>query len=192
MRWALAVVVLVALTGCTATPPSALSPDEVRSFQDDAAHEWWSSMFPDEPAPEVAIVQYATLATQDELVDTCVDAAVAGIFDRPPTTVELNRAVWTCAVEYPLDPAGDEHGYLSADQLRYGYSYLLTRTLPCLREIGYNLGPPPPSIANTASGQPRWSPYWSIASIAGDWSVLPNIVERCPPPPGAGWVPLFG
>jgi ABC-type glycerol-3-phosphate transport system substrate-binding protein len=199
----LVVATVLATCGCAASAPPGPSPDEVRAFQVADALAWWESMFPDEPMPEVQVQEYATPETQDDLVDACTDAfvaGIAGIFARPPTTIELNRAVWSCAAQYPVDPAAD-HGYLSAAQLEYGYAYLLRRTVPCLRALGYQVTPPPVDVlAGTPgtglsdaldSGRAGWSPYWSILVVNGDWRPMEEAIESCPPPPGSGWAPVI-
>ncbi len=53
-------------------------------------------VFPDEPMPDIQVQEYATPDNRADLADACTDAFEATVFDRPPTTDELNRATWTC------------------------------------------------------------------------------------------------
>jgi hypothetical protein len=199
--WAFAAVVLVALTGCAAQEPPGLSTDEVLALQAAELHQAWAATFPGEPIPDIQVQQYSTPETRDDLVDTCVGGFIDGLYNRPPTTMELNRAALTCYLEYPLDPAGD-HGYLSEAQLEYGYAYLLERTLPCLRDLGFEVEPPPVEVFSgvpaaspflvLGTGHPAWSPYWYLAPLGVDRQPLRQAIQSCPPPPGSGWTGVPG
>lgn len=178
----------LALSGCGAQLPAGLTASEVRHYQQEEARLWWDGMFPDDPMPTVAVVEYATPETRDDLTSACVDAALGFPTLTDYSTKAFSIAYWTCYAEFPLDPEG-RHLRLSPEQLSYSYSYFNERTVPCLRGLGY----PVPAFESKALllspsqgdvGYPVWTPYWTVlADPTITPEVMHQVLEACPPPP---------
>ncbi len=185
-------------------------------MQQEIAQDWWEAVFPDQTMPDIKVAGYTTRENHDEVVADCMQErrppgatyfiqstaegwTVTGEY--PPE--ELERSVWICSAQHPLDPAGD-HGLLSYAQLEYAYAWLAQRSVPCLQQHGYSvtLVPSWQAFAQPDQGIANWSPYWNIA-YGGPYSAPdppePNVervaaaLAACPPPPvGTNWAPLFG
>ena len=104
---------------------------------------------------------------------------------------ELDRSVWVCSAQHPIDPEGD-HGLLSYAQLEYAHAWLSERSVPCLGQLGYRPGAVPPweRFAQPDQGIANWSPYWNVEARADEFKA---VIAACPPPPvGSNWAPYFG
>ena len=183
------------LAGCAAVAPlpAPLSDADVQQIRDVQNAEWWLSMFPAEPIPEIVPVAQVDAADLANTLARCVlEAALTGVVPDDGVrgyrliagydTAELNRVLYRCAVQYPTELGNpSEAGYFSTAQLGWLHDFYVNRLVPCLRLAGYQVGSIPPRDAFEAYGD--WSPYFSMSptpTSAGQWR---RVDRRCPPPP---------
>lgn len=189
-----AVAASIALTtGCATAPglPPGLTEAEVQEIVDAQNAEWWSSMFPDEPQPEVEPIEYISRSGEGTQVTDCILAAeIEGVRESqggltfsqsdPGVNDAFNRQQFICSLQYPFDIAQpEEFWFFSDDQLEYLDNYNVQRLVPCLRLLGYEV------VEDVlASGDEYyWSPYYSMRpqpTTVNEWE---RIDLRCPPPP---------
>jgi len=201
---ALGASVLV-LAGCAPAfeAPPAITYAEVKKLVHEQNLEWWNSMFPDEPMPQVDPIEYVDpeSSTGEEVTDCLRDADLDGIsiandgsWSATGTSTEqmedMNRAQFVCAMQYPYDIRDPEQiGYLSDEQTAWIWSYNRERLVPCLQLMGY-------SVVNRSSGyvagsNEYWSPYFDIWQQLkkSDWDL---VDARCPQSPvGPDWRPYL-
>ena len=173
-------------------------------MQEEIAAEWWESGLPGQPMPDIRVEGYTTRENHDTVVADCMQER------RPPGATyfiqsspqgwtvtgefpesEVERLVWVCSAQHPLDPAGD-HGLLSYAQLEYAYAWLAERSVPCLQQRGYRIGAAPPweRFARPAMGIADWSPYTGFDSRRT--RARPHWPTARHPPVGSNWAPLSG
>ncbi|ODU65685.1 MAG: hypothetical protein BGO97_00365 [Micrococcales bacterium 70-64] len=181
---------LALLTACGPAPelPAALTDAQVKARIAEGNAQWWQSMFPGEPMPEVEVVQYVDQDSAAKVIQDCVRAAhlddvvfspdFSWIYlgDDPAVVDQLNRQYFVCSLEYQPDPA--ELGYLSDAQLEFDFYYNRDRLVPCLQLLGYSV------INRTTDYVPGdyWNPYYEMYPLptAAEWA---RVDVRCPPDP---------
>jgi hypothetical protein len=196
MSWA-AVGVLTAglLTGCATPPPvsPALTEAERDAFTAERNDARWQRFFSDRTdiqPPEIEVVAYVEPGGTLRRWASCINEAgyeqVREYGDGLTFNVDRSEvdaaylAFYTCAAQYPVDPA--QLGYLSQRQLGLLWDYYETRLLPCLALNGV-----PSSLDLTreqfialglADAPPN--PYTSVVGVTGsEWRALD---VQCPPP----------
>ena len=194
---ALAASVLL-LAGCAPAPdlPAPITYAEAKKRAYERNVEWWQSMFPDEPMPEVEPIEFLDPGEPSTKVIDCIrDAQVAGLtfaeYTEGGYTVsgadgdEFNRVQFVCALQYPFDlsdPANLSYlGMLSDEQLAWIWDYNRSRLVPCLRMLGYAVGSREGDYV--PGNEDLWIPYFDMTPLPQteeEWALL-NL--RCPPSP---------
>lgn len=186
--------------------PEGPPPEEVKAILDEQHEQWWTSMFPNEPMPEVEPVEYIDVRTPSTLVTDCIVAAqLEGVrvsggrisFEAMANAQEdrFNRVQFECSLRYPYDPSRpDLLGIFSIEQLEYLYADFTKRLVPCLTVQGYriNVVPPYRTFVRNAPYL-TWEPYFAIVPqpvTAQQWQ---RVDYSCPPPKiGFFWRPGTG
>lgn len=197
MGRAIAAVVasVLLLAGCAQTPvaPAGLTADEVTAILAEQNAVWWTSVYPEEPPPNVEVVEYVNPYESTEIIDCILAAHVPGVvadgggFTFQPTDPVVERlyalAQYTCSMKYPYDPAfAEQMGLYSDEQLEYLYAYFTERLEPCLTANGERVYVHPTREEFLANAPYlSWSPYDAIEQreTPEEWAQLDF---RCPPP----------
>lgn len=181
---------LAVLAGCTPAPelPAPLTPEEAQRQMDAQRDDWWDSMFPGEPMPDIEPVSYIdALDPGTQIVDCIRDAALPGLtaFDGgwsygSSGDAEADRLVqltlFTCAQQYPYDVSDPAAiGMLSEAQFAWISDFDRARLIPCLRMLGYYV----PAQAESGYG----SLYDSMSPQPTTTEEWAHIDFRCPPSP---------
>jgi hypothetical protein len=165
---------------------------------------WWNSMFPGEPRPVVEPISYDAYEVQAPRVAECMRAAAIpgvdvqsnGQYNFDPTDPEVmdafNRQLYICSMTYPGEfdfDAPEEQGYFSPEQLEYIYDYVVERTMPCLRMLGYGIPEPPTrgEFVETFYTSGYSLPYYEVTPALVDVEVWERVLRECPPPPIGEW-----
>jgi hypothetical protein len=182
---------VVMLTGCAVAPaPTGLASEVVDDVVGERRDALWNSYFGDAglERPEVAMVEYTS---PDDLMQRYVicmhDAGYTAVHRHGDglslgadgdSGLDAYLALWVCAAQYPVHPA--LMGYLSADDRGYLWDYWNTRTIPCLRALGFEVPDLSARDGFLASpgGYPA-SPYALVDPSELGWDV---IDAACPPP----------
>ena len=181
------------LAGCTPAPdlPPPMTYAEAKKRVYEQNLEWWNSMFPDEPMPEIEPIEFLDplnpgTAGLQCLADAQLEGVVVDIetkswsYEGNADRTALDRLQFTCALQYPYDVSDPEKiGYLSDEQLSWIWDYNRTRLVPCLRMLGFTVADR--DYDYFGSGE-YWIPYYEMSPIptAVQW---PWIDTRCPPSP---------
>jgi hypothetical protein len=192
------------LAGCTPAPdmPAPITYAEAKKQQYEQQLAWWTSMFPDEPMPEVEPIAYVEPNSSSTAVIDCLRAAdpegiafaADGSWSSSSTsgTTDGDRAMFICSMQYPYDVSDPSAmGMLSEDESEWLWGYNQERLAPCLELLGYTVNR---RVGDYVPGsRAYWSPYWDITPMpvsAGEWD---RIDLRCPPPRiGPVYRPSFG
>ena len=190
--WAVALGGAMALSACAGSAvPSGLTSELVDQVVSERRDELWERYFGDADfaRPEVEIVAYTP---PDELMQRYVSCMHDAGFDEVHQHGDglslgaeghagklVYLALWVCAAQYPVHPA--LLGYLPEGQREYLWDYWDSRTVPCLRGLGFDV----PDLADrdafvAAQGGYSWSPYEVVDPSGFGWD---GIDEECPPLP---------
>jgi len=199
--------VLLAVSACSATPTpqasASVDAGELPTYSQADIEEWNQESLRSaardlaiEDPPQVSIVRIVSQQEWPEAQRTCLtaqgfDAVASGgglDLSRIPEAQKgpdspLNRAVYECQAQYPVDPR-----YTVAPnraQLEVMYAYFVDETIPCLAEQGVTSLQEPPSAgafldASENAGRVAWSPYadeYFLAVSPGEWEQLDSA---CP------------
>lgn len=93
-------------------------------------------------------------------------------------TKNLNLAIYTCEMKYPVDPK--YMAPLTPVQLEKLYQYRAGELVSCLEGHGYTVPTQPPSQEVFVEDGGQWSPYEGVAIDDGD---LRRVAEACPQVP---------
>lgn len=179
------------LAGCsTVALPPGLTDAEIKAQVEEGNRQWWESMFPGEPMPEIEPIEYVDAAHAQEVIADCmrgghIDGLLIGEDDSwvylgndSAVQESIDRRYFQCNAQYPYDPA--ELNILSDAQLKWIYYYNRDRLVPCLQLDGY-------TIINRTSDYvdgsfDYWIPYYEMYPLptADEWR---RIDLRCPPSP---------
>jgi len=202
---AIALACVLAVSGCAARQPLPQGPtvDEVTAILDRQHEQWWNSMFPDEPMPEVEPIEFLNVLKPSTVVSDCILAA--GLDGVRPTgqgisfgameaaeEARFNRVQFECSLRYPYDPARpDLLGIFSVDQLEYLYTDFTKRLVPCLTLQGYRVAVVPPYRTFVRDAPYlTWEPYFAIVPQPTTPQQWQRIDFVCPPPAiGFFWRP---
>jgi hypothetical protein len=192
---AAALAATMMLAGCVAAPalPPAATESEVRNFLTNQNVQWWLSMFPEEPVPQVQVVETLGYTAQSQAVNGCVAATGQPAIRNPadssqPDFAIYERALWFCFQQYPVRTQDViAQGYLSHEQLSYLYDYYVRRLVPCLVTLGFQVAGVPNrgQFIELSLGYPSWSPYDKLTPQPTDGRAWDSVVAQCPPPPFA-------
>ncbi|MFI2753870.1 hypothetical protein ACGIF2_10590 [Cellulomonas sp. P22] len=84
-------------------------------------------------------------------------------------------AAYTCAAEYPTDPAQDDSRITEA-QKKIAYTYLTDTLVACLADHGYDItGIPAEATFLGTWDTARWNPYNQLPATPS------NLLRDCPP-----------
>jgi len=177
-------LVVLALTACSAPTPAPEVEDAELQSQLDDAWERFHSAHPDVERPAVEVIRTVSLEDVDGLVEACVsdEGFPNGEFAAGQEEA-LALAYYVCQTRYPLHtkynrPWNDEKwGYL--------YDYFTNELVPCLEAQGYTppVGPSRQVFIDTEqTGEGWWFPYEAVPDdVSGDdWT---RLNEACPQVP---------
>ena len=182
------------LTGCTPAPtmPQPMSADEIQTVLDARNADWWRSISPTEPMPDIEPIRTIAESDSAAIITECAQAALppgaaADLRDSETTSTTgtaLDRAYFRCTLQYPVEiPDPARWGLYSPEQLTWLYDYYETRLIPCLRLAGYLVGTIPQREDFVDSIFGHWSPYYAMSPQPDTASEWVRIDLRCPPPP---------
>lgn len=190
--WPIAALAAAAtLAGCSADATASRPEAGARGYSHAQATQHAKSqleaVYPGIDLPEVAAVRFISA---DEFAQTRVDCLSklgfsanvmedGGVeFDDPPAgqAEALAIANYTCALEYPVDPA---EGMMTGSRLRTLYDYYVDVLVPCLENEGYEIDTVPSwTVFNEQYATAPWSPYTSVyPSTQEGWD---EINDLCP------------
>jgi len=181
---------LAVLAGCAPAPelPAPITQQEAQRRMDAQQADWWESMFPGEPMPEIEPVEYIDPLEGSTLVIDCIrDAELPGVTvydngwsygssgdDAADRLVKLT--LFTCSQEYPYDVSDPAAlGMLSDAESAWIGAFDGARLVPCLRLLGYDI--PVQAESRFGSLYDAMSPQ---PTTAAEWAY---IDFRCPPSP---------
>jgi hypothetical protein len=187
------------LLGCAASAPPRpdapkVSSDEYTRLLDQTAAEALDLFHGKNPGLDPGPVEFIRVVDPSEwgeTLSTCLSgegfsSAVVGdhvetdIFP-PEQTVAYDIAVYTCRVQYPVDPA--QSLPFTTDELKYLYNYYASELTGCLSASGISVEDAPSYQKfedGYASGQ-SWDPYASVTGISDE--AFQKLVLACPPWP---------
>lgn len=198
---AAAVAVVVALSGCTATPlPPGPTDADIAEYYAAVADAHWEALGfgPAVERPATPAIRFSSPESWAASVAGCMNAAGFDEYSAqggsltitepdPNPSTEQKLASFTCELSFqPVAPPGL---ILSAAQLEYVYDYYLRFLVPCLGLQGESIDDVPSReafLAQSVIGP--WSPYWSI--VTRDAEKFERLRIECPAmPPGlsASW-----
>ncbi len=187
---ALTLSLALPLAACATHPvPAGLSAQTVDTAVNDRRDALWDRYFgaADLERPEVAIVAYTSPDRLMRQYVACMHDAGYPDVHEYGDGLSLGRtsdadqsaylALWVCAAQYPVHPA--LLGYLTADERAYLWDFWDSRTVPCLRGLGFDvtdLGDREEFV--DAQGGYSSSPYSGIDPSGLGWD---GIDAACPP-----------
>lgn len=99
----------------------------------------------------------------------------------------LNMALYVCEAMYPVADRYRER--LTPAQLNVVYDHLVEVTVPCIRELGYDVADPP-SRERFVEREGAWEEFSSVESQVaqdatrnGRWQSYQEFLDTCPPMP---------
>lgn len=108
---------------------------------------------------------------------------------KPRSALLHNGAAWPyenplagtyrCRISYPIHPRFQLPP--TDQQLRVIYDYFLDELIPCLRNEGYELSPPPSFETFRAEWPNTWDPYVELPEPKG--FKKDEVLQKCPPRP---------
>lgn len=182
------------LAGCAAAPelPRPMTYGEAKKQVAEQNLQWWQSIFPGEPMPEIEPIEFREPGVADTLVQDCLKAAnIPGLrFDDSGGWsytsngggggTEFDRAQFVCNLQYPYDVSDPSKlGMLTQEEKAWIWEYNRGRLVPCLQLLGYSV----PQRSGDYSPNDYWNPYFEmmpLPSDAGEWA---RIDLRCPHSP---------
>ena len=195
LGWVALAASVLLLAGCAPAPdlPAPITYAEAKKRAYERNVDWWQSMFPDEPMPEVEPIEFLDPGEPSTKVIDCIrDAGFENLTEDVDigTAIggradDLNRVQFVCALQYPYDLSDPENlsdlGMLSDDQLAWIWEYNRSRLVPCLRMLGYRVDSRDGEYV--PGNEDLWIPYFDMTPLPqteGEWARL-NL--RCPPSP---------
>ena len=193
--WLVVAASALLLAGCAT--PAAVPPGLTDAEADEIVTEYlddMAAMYDDSDPEPVRRVAFTSPDTWSSTQVTCLRAAgfdaqeISGGFsvqDGPDDRVSIVEAQLTCQAQFPVDPR--LQGYLSEAQRVYAYDYFSLRLAPCIRMLGYAIGPTPARDSFLELRRPflAWTPYQdaSGAQLEVGARQLALLNARCPPIP---------
>jgi hypothetical protein len=197
---AVTALAVAALVGCAPAPepPRPATPEEIEAFAREMSQEWWDSIAPGEPMPEVDVIEVLPADESSERQTECIrDAEIPGLTVTPdggitfsvetsqgdPLDQAVQQQFWICAAKYPME---DDYSWvMSESELAWTYDFYVERYRPCLSALGFEFQdfPDRGQFVDGAVGYLAWIPHdYSIAPTpsAQQWNL---IAARCPLPP---------
>ena len=186
-RLAVALALLVVLTGCVQSRPLPPKPTEAELALLNARVEdiqWqYLGFTPGDPRPDVEFVEYVD---PDATAGTYADCMIgAGFPDYDPYAtanddVGQTLALFTCVSAYPLEPR--YYNLFTTRQLEFLYEYYQEAVIPCLRGAGLDLGSIPTREQFTeplrGGGAYLWSPWQRSGDLTPQ--AFLSVSLRCP------------
>jgi len=188
---------VLGLAGCGTSPPEPepLTAEQVEEIRVEQAEEWWDSVQPDVPMPEVDLIAVLPPQEAEQRRSQCLDDAnLPGVTvhedgswsneGQPgdPTFMAAHEQMWVCAQQYR--PEGELDYLLSPSQLEWLYDFYVLRYQPCVATLGHELVNFPSRyvFVGNPGGYSAWVPH--------DFSLEPRptpegwelIAKRCPLP----------
>ncbi len=186
----------------TTIAPSSDNPDDLgmsREQQMTSVAESFS--VPSELLPEdVELVRYVTPEEQFDLMTDCLEQEgfppirEGGEISYIPGEDQMMAfavATYVCVGRYPIDFAYTQP--LTDDQWARVYEHQVEVTVPCIRELGYEVSDPPTLQTYLDTGpESRWNPVREVeqqvtedALSTGRWGSFEEFLDACPPSPPA-------
>lgn len=192
-----AVLALVAsgllLAGCAAAPelPRPMTYGEAKKQVAEQHLQWWQSIFPDEPMPEIEPIEFREPGVADTLIQDCLKAANipelrfddSGGWSYTPEGgggSEFDRAQFICDLQYPYDVSDPSKlGMLTEEEKAWIWAYNRERLVPCLQLLGYSV----PQRSADYDPNDYWIPYFEMTPVPQAKEEWARIDLRCPPSP---------
>lgn len=186
-RLAVALVLLVGLTGCVQSRPLPPVPAEAELAQLNSRVQdiqWqYLGFTPDAPRPEVEFVEYADPQNTASVYADCMIDAGFPDYDPYATAnddVGQTLALFVCISKYPLEPR--YYDLFTTRQLEFLYDYYQEAVIPCLTGAGVDIGAVPTREKFTrplrGGGIYLWSPWQRMGEL-GQQEFL-SLSLKCP------------
>lgn len=194
---ALLALAALGLVGCgtPAPEPQPLTTEQVEAIRSAHAEEWWNSVQPDVPMPDVDVIGVYPPGEAFELRRQCLETANLpgvtvtddggwSIQGEPgdPAFTAADAQVWVCAQQYRAE--GETDHLLSPSQLEWLYDFYVLRYRPCVATMGHELlnFPSREVFLGSSVGYATWIPHdFSVEPVPTPegWAL---IAQRCPLP----------
>lgn len=188
-----ALLVSLALVGCTTAPPVGHTDAELQEYVDETMNGF-GAVFPDGEVvmPEVEVERYVDVNDQTTIMDCFRDEGMVVTGD-PQTGMSWSTAndaeqeryaiaQLTCLMRFPVYPP--QQGFLTEEQHAYLYDYFQRVLIPCLELRGHKVpaAPTREQFGNRASADAIWNPY-SFISFPPDLQEAQELLSMCPSSP---------
>ena len=186
-RLAVALALLVGLTGCVQSRPLPPQPTDAELAVLNARVQdiqWqYLGFTPDAPRPDVEFVEYVQPEATAAAYGACMTDAGFPDYDPYATAnddVGQTRALFVCISAYPLEPR--YYNLFTTRQLEFLYDYYQEAVIPCLRGAGVDVGAIPTREQFTeplrGGGAYLWNP-WQRSGYLIQQTFL-SVSLRCP------------